>query len=120
VSPWIDHPLHCSCVECVARDPRYAGRRGTARSLIELLAWRGVSFRLVDGKVRFRPTTLLTKVERSEIRRVKDEVYQLLREDEDRRRRGESNLRSATKARSSRWRGAPSSRAEKERHKAGG
>jgi hypothetical protein len=93
VSPWIDHPLHCSCVECVARDPRYAGRRGTARSLIERLAWRGVSFRLVDGKVRFRPTTLLTEVERSEIRRVKDEVYQLLREDEDRRRRGEGNVR---------------------------
>jgi hypothetical protein len=74
---WVDHPLHCDCTECVARDPRCAGKRGTARSLIERLTWRGVSFRLVDGKVRFRPSTLITKAERSEIRRVKDEVYQL-------------------------------------------
>jgi hypothetical protein len=90
---WVDHPLHCSCVECVAREPRYAGRRGTARSLIERLAWRGVSFRLVDGKVRFRAADRLSDEERREIRRVRDEVYQLLRKDEDRRRRGEGNVR---------------------------
>jgi hypothetical protein len=90
---WVDHPLHCSCVECVAGDPRYAGKRGTARSLIERLSRRGVSFRLVGGKVRFRPTTLLTDQERTEIRRVRDEVYQLLREDDDRRRAGEGNVR---------------------------
>jgi hypothetical protein len=90
---WVDHPLHCSCVECVARDPRYAGRRGTARSLIERLSRRGVSFRLVGGKVRFRPTTLLTDEERTEIQRVRDEVYQLLREDDERWRRGKGNVR---------------------------
>jgi len=60
---------------------------------MEQLAHRGVSFRLVEGKVRFRPTTLLTDDERTEIRRVKDEVYQLLREDDDRRRRNEGNVR---------------------------
>jgi len=90
---WIDHPLHCDCAECVGPDPRYAGRRGTARSLIERLSWRGVSFRLVGGKVRLRPTSLLTEAERSEIRRVKVEVVTLLREDEERRRRGEGNVR---------------------------
>jgi hypothetical protein len=90
---WIDHPLHCSCVECLARDPRYAGKRGTARSLIERLSRRSVSFRLVGGKVRFRPTTLLTGEEREEIRRVRDEVYQLLREDDERWQRGKGNVR---------------------------
>jgi hypothetical protein len=80
---WLDHPLHCECIECAAPDPRYAGKRGVARSLIERLSRRGVSFRLVGGKVRFRPTTLLTDEERFEIRRVKYEVCQLLREDED-------------------------------------
>jgi hypothetical protein len=92
VSSWLDHPLHCSCVECSAGWPKYAGRRGTARSLIERLAFRGVSFRLVEGKVRFRPSSVLTEEERQEIRRVKDEVYQLLREDDDRRLRGEGNV----------------------------
>jgi hypothetical protein len=80
---WVDHPLHCSCVECVARDPRYAGRRGTSRSLIERLSRRGVSFRLVGGKV---------------IQRVKDEVYQLLREDDERWRRGKGNVRDEGRA----------------------
>jgi hypothetical protein len=47
----------------------------------------------VEGKVRFRPTTLLTDDERTEIRRVRDEVCQLLREDDDRRRRNEGNVR---------------------------
>jgi hypothetical protein len=95
---WVDHPLHCSCVECVARDPRYAGRRGTSRSLIERLSRRGVSFRLVGGKVRFRPTTLLSDEERTEIQRVKDEVYQLLRQDDERWRRGKGNVRDEGRA----------------------
>jgi hypothetical protein len=95
---WVDHPLHCSCVECVARDPRYAGRRGTARSLIERLSRRGVSFRLVGGKVRFRPTTLLTDEERTEIQRVRDEVYQLLREDDERWHRIKGNVRDEGRA----------------------
>jgi hypothetical protein len=90
---WVDHPLHCDCIECVAPDPRYAGRRGTARSLIERLSRRGVLFRLVGGKVRFRPTALLIDEEREEIRRVRDEVYQLLREDDERWRRGKGNVR---------------------------
>jgi hypothetical protein len=90
---WVDHPLHCDCVECAARDPRYAGKRGTARSLIERLSRRGVSFRLVGGKVRFRPATLLTDDERTEIQRVRDEVYQLLREDDKRWHRGKGNVR---------------------------
>jgi hypothetical protein len=91
VSLWIDHPLHCSCVKCVAQDPRYAGRRGTARSLIERLSRRGVSFRLVGAKVRYRPAGRLSDVERREVRRVREEVYQLLRKDD--RRRGEGNVR---------------------------
>jgi hypothetical protein len=95
---WVDHPLHCSCVECVARDPRYAGRRGTARSLIERLSRRRVSFRLVGGKVRFRPTTLLTDEERTEIQRVRDEVYQLLREDDERWHRIKGNVRDEGRA----------------------
>jgi hypothetical protein len=85
--------LHCDCIECVAPDPRYAGRRGAARSLIERLARRGVSFRPVDGKVRFRPSGLVTDEERAEIKRVRDEVYDLLREDEDRRRQGAGFVR---------------------------
>jgi hypothetical protein len=47
----------------------------------------------VGGKVRFRPTTLLTDEERTEIQRVRDEVYQLLREDDERWRRGKGNVR---------------------------
>ena len=95
---WVDHPLHCDCIECVAPDPRYAGKRGTARSLIERLSRRGVSFRLVGGKARFRPTTLLTDEERTEIQRVKDEVYQLLREDDERWHRGKGNVRDEGRA----------------------
>lgn len=53
-----------------------------------------MSFRLTeDGKVRLRPTNLLTDEERSEIRRVRDEVYELLLNDEERRRTGEGNVR---------------------------
>ena len=65
---WVDHPPYCSYVECVARDSRYAGKRGTARSLIERLSRRGVFFRLVGGKVRFRPAERLSDEERREIR----------------------------------------------------
>jgi hypothetical protein len=61
--------------------------------LIERLSRRSVSFRLVGGKVRFRPTTLLTGEEREEIQRVRDEVYQLLREDDERWQRGKGNVR---------------------------
>jgi hypothetical protein len=94
---WVDHPLHCSCVECVAGDPCYAGKRGAARSLIERLSRRGVSFKVVGEKFRFRPTTLLTDEEGAEIRRVRDEVYQLLREDDERWRRGDGNVRDQGK-----------------------
>jgi hypothetical protein len=90
---WLEHPLHCDCVECVAGYPVYAGKRGTARGLIERLTRRGVSFRLVDGRVRFRPTSLLTDEERQEIRRVRDELYALLREDDARRHRRDGNVR---------------------------
>jgi hypothetical protein len=90
---WLDHPLHCDCLECVSPVPRYAGRRGTARSLIEQLTRHGVSFRIVDGKVRVRPGRLLTDDERSELRRVKDEVQDLIREDDERRARGEAYIR---------------------------
>src|SRR5829696_2173015 len=62
--------------------------------------------------VRYRPAERLSDEERREIRRVRDEVYQLLRKDDDRRRRGEGMF--ATRARSWRWGGAPSSRAERE------
>jgi len=77
----------------VSSAPRYAGRRGTARSLIEQLTRHGVSFRIVDGKVRVRPGRLLTDDERSELRRVKDEVQDLIREDDERRARGEAYIR---------------------------
>jgi hypothetical protein len=93
MTTWLDHRLHCDCVECVARDPRYAGKRGTARSLIERLSRRGISFRLVGSKLRFRPAALLTDEERSKIRRVRDEMYELLLDDEDRRRGGDGNVR---------------------------
>ncbi len=29
------HPLNCDCGDCLARAPRYAGRHGAARALIE-------------------------------------------------------------------------------------
>jgi hypothetical protein len=93
MSSWIDHPLQCDCLECAARDPRYAGRRGMARSLIEQLVHRGVSFRLVGSKVRFRPSRLVTEEERAEIRRVRDELYELILRDEKRRTAGEGNVR---------------------------
>jgi hypothetical protein len=95
---WSDHPLHCACVRCAATDPRYAGKHGTARSLIERLSRRGVSFRLVAGKVRFRPAGRLIQEERTEMRRVRGEVYELLRKDEDRRRGGEGNVRGEGEA----------------------
>jgi hypothetical protein len=90
---WLDHPLHCDCVECVAGDPKYAGKRGTARGLIEQLSRRGVSFRLAGDKVQFRPSALVTDEERSEIRRVRDELHDLLREDDARRHRRDGNVR---------------------------
>jgi hypothetical protein len=90
---WLDHPLHCDCAECVSSAPRYAGQRGTARSLIEQLTRRGASFGLVDGEVWVRPSRLLTDEERTELRRVKDEVQDLIREDDERRARGEAYIR---------------------------
>ena len=90
---WLDHPLHCDCAECVSSAPRYAGRRGTARSLIEQLARRGASFGLVDGEVWVRSSRLLADEERFELRRVKDEVQDLIREDDERRARGEAYIR---------------------------
>jgi hypothetical protein len=77
----------------VSSGPRYAGRRGTARSLIEQLTRRGASFGLVDGEVWVTPSRLLTDEERSELRRVKDEVQDLIREDDERRARGEAYIR---------------------------
>jgi hypothetical protein len=91
VSTWMDHPLHCECLECVARDPLYARRRGTARSLINRLARRGGSFRLVGGKVRYRPVSEATDEERTQMRRVKDELYELIRKDDAARRVDEGN-----------------------------
>jgi hypothetical protein len=90
---WLDHPLHCDCAECVSSAPRYAGQRGTARSLIEQLTRRGASFGLVDGEVWITPSRLLADEERSELRRVKDEVQDLIREDDERRERGEAYIR---------------------------
>jgi hypothetical protein len=90
---WLDHPLHCDCQECVSSGPHYAGRRGTARSLIEQLTRRGASFGLVDGEVWITPSRLLADEERSELRRVKDEVQDLIREDDERRARGEAYIR---------------------------
>jgi hypothetical protein len=52
-----------------------------AHTLVEHLTGRGVSFRLVGGKVRFRPTSLLTDDERDQLARVKDEVRALVAED---------------------------------------
>ena len=90
---WLDHPLHCDCQECVSSAPRYAGRRGTARSLIEQLTRRGASFGLVDGEVWVTPSRLLADEERSELRRVKDEVQDLIREDDERHAKGEAYIR---------------------------
>jgi hypothetical protein len=90
---WVDHTFYCTCPECKDAGRWGFGHWGAARYLIHTLTRRGVSFRLVDGKVRYRPKGLLTDEERTEIRRVRDEVYQLLREDEERRARGEGQVR---------------------------
>jgi hypothetical protein len=52
-----------------------------AHTLVERLVGRGVSFRLVGGKVRFRPTSVLTDEERQELSLLKDEVHGLVAED---------------------------------------
>jgi hypothetical protein len=48
---------------------------------------------LVDGEVWVRPSRLLADEERSELRRVKEEVQDLIREDDERRARGEAYIR---------------------------
>jgi hypothetical protein len=52
----------------------------------------------VAGKVKIRPASSLTQEERTEMRRVRGEVYELLRKDEDRRRGGEGNVRDEGEA----------------------
>ncbi len=90
---WRDHPLHCACDECASPDPSYAGKRGTARGLIERLTRRGVSFKLAGERLRFFPKDSVEGEDLEELRRAKPDVLALLSEDEARRRRGEGNVR---------------------------
>src|SRR4051794_14674627 len=55
----------------------------TAYELIEELKGSCVDFRLVDGKVRFRPASRINEHGRAELKRCKAEVYEILREEED-------------------------------------
>jgi hypothetical protein len=62
--------------------PEEEERFETADRMIQRLRRRGVSFRLVDGKVRYRPTDRVSALWRSALRRCKTEVREILREEE--------------------------------------
>jgi hypothetical protein len=59
-------------------------RYETAYDLIEELRGCGVTFRLVDGRVRFRPAERVSEFGKAELRRCKAEVHEILREEEER------------------------------------
>ena len=56
-------------------------RYETAHDLLEELEALGVEFRLVDGKVRFKPASCVGKVGTAALKRYKAEIYELLREE---------------------------------------
>lgn len=58
-----------------------------AHYLLEELEEQGIGFRLVEGEVLFRPASRISDVARAELRSYKDEIYELLREEECNARR---------------------------------
>jgi PAS domain-containing protein len=64
----------------------------TAHALIEALEGSGVTFRLVDGKVRFKPASRVGKVGKAALERYKAEIYELLREEAEYEARREALL----------------------------
>jgi hypothetical protein len=66
----------------------------TAHDLLEELEALGVEFRLVDGKVRFKPASRVGKVGKAALERYKGEIYELLREEAECNARWESLLAS--------------------------
>ena len=69
-------------------------RYETAHDLLEELEALGVVFRLVDGKVRFKPASRVGKVGKAALERYKAEIYELLREDAECNARWEALLAS--------------------------
>jgi hypothetical protein len=57
-------------------------RYDTALELVGELRVCGVTFRIVDGRVRYRPLSRVTEHGRAELKRCKDEVHEILREEE--------------------------------------
>jgi hypothetical protein len=70
-------------------------RYETAYDLIETLRSISVDFRLVDGKVRYRPVSCVNEHGRSELRRCKAELYEILREEDEREAAWEEALATA-------------------------
>ena len=81
-----EHTDEC-CDECYERYE-------TAYDLIEELRVH-IAFRLVDGKVRIRPASALSDHAKSELRRVKAEVAEILREEDEREAAWEQALAAA-------------------------
>jgi hypothetical protein len=67
-------------------------RYETAYELIEELRGSGVDFRLVGGRVRFRPVSCVNERGRSALQHCKAEVYEILREEEEIEARREAHL----------------------------
>jgi len=58
-------------------------RYETAHYILEQLERLGVRFRTVGGKVRYRPASLVNEAAKAELKRYKDEIYELLRDEEE-------------------------------------
>lgn len=63
-----------------------------AADLLETLRERGIDFRLVRGKVCYRPASRLSEVARAELESVRDEVREILLEEEEREAWWEARL----------------------------
>lgn len=72
--------------------PEEEERYETAYDLIEELRGCGVDFRLVDGRVRYRPASRVSEHGKAELGRCKAEVYELLREEAELEAAHESRL----------------------------
>jgi hypothetical protein len=65
--------------EYIDEEERYEA----ADELLSELRGSGIIFRLVDGKVRCRAMSALSEVAKSELRRVKNEVAEILRDEDE-------------------------------------
>jgi len=63
-----------------------------AYDLLKTLRGLGIDFRLVRGKVCYRPASRLSEVARAELEQVRDEVQEILLEEEEREAWWESRL----------------------------